>query len=277
MNLLWVNVFASYDGEDGGDNVPPAAQPPAAQPPASLPSGDGSTFTQEDLNRYMAEDRRKHQEKYKSLETSYQELLDNQHLTQEERDKLRRDYEDLQARHRTKEQQAAHERKLFEEAKEAELKNFRTAAETWEKRFTESTIRQALQDAAIEHDAYNASQIVELVRGKTELVELKDGQGKPTGELTPMVNMYVKNEETGVSEKLQMTPSEAVEYMKKTPETHGNLFKSNIREGIGSPNATGGGLTGPNGNVDHTRLTDEQWFKLRKENPAALGLDYKRR
>ena len=86
-----------------------------------------------------------------------------------------------------------------------------------------------------------------------------------------MVTMTVKNGETGVSERLQMTPDEAVEYMKKNPAQWGNFFKNNIREGIGSTNATGGALTG-SGNVDHSRLSDDQWFELRKKNPAALGL-----
>lgn len=287
MTLI-TNILASYDDSDPGASDPPApapftdppaatppAAPPAADPPSQPPAGE-KTFSQEDLNRILAEDRRKHQEKYQSLDSSYQELLKNQNLTTEERDRLQKDYEELQARHRTKEQQAAHERKLYEEAKETELKEFREAATLWETRFTESTINQALQGAAIKHEAWNPDQVIVHLRGKTELVDEKDSQGNVTGNLVPMVNMTVLNEDTGVSEKLMMTPDEAVEYMKKTQE-HYNFFKNNIREGIGSPNATGGANTGPNGTVDHTRLTDDQWFKLRKENPAALGLERKRR
>ncbi len=303
MNFYWVELFASYDNDGAGDGAgagsagdagassgstgdagagggAPAASAPNQQGAGTSNAGSGNaggtrTFSQDEVNKFLAEDRRKHQEKYSSLETSYQELLSNQNLGQEERDRLQKELEDLQARHRTKEQQIAYERKQEEEKYTADLKEARSAAEIWEKRYTESTIHQALQSAAIKHEAFNAEQVIVQLRGATELVEAKDAKGQPTGDLTPMVTMTVKNEDSGVSERLQMTPDEAVEYMKKNPEQWGNFFRNNIREGIGSANATDGANIG-SGNVDHSRLNDEQWFKLRKENPSALGLDYQR-
>lgn len=284
MNL-YVNILASYEGEsetpapqftsEGTSEMsPPPA--PTAQPKPVGEAKSGSEmkhFTQEEVNKFLAEDRRKHQEKYTSLEASYQELLANQDVVGEQRKRLEKELEDLQARHRTKEQQIAYERKQEEEKAAQEIEQLRQDKLLWENRFTESTITQALQQAAIKHDAYNPSQIIVQLKGQTELVEAKDSTGKTTGELVPMVTMTVHNEETGVTEPLRMTPDEAVEYMQKNTKQWGNLFKNNIREGIGAGNATDGANIGPNGMQDHgAHLSDDQWFELRKKNPAALGL-----
>ena len=51
--------------------------------------------------------------------------------------------------------------------------------------------------------------------------------------------------------------------MKKNPERYGGFFKNNIREGIGGTSATGGGMSG-DGTVDLTKISDAQYFKLRK-------------
>lgn len=285
MTFYWVDLLASYDNDgdagdagdagDGGDA--------AAQGGDGAGAGDGAggrqerTFSQDDLNRFLAEDRRKTEAKFKEkfdkLESSYQQALDNKKLSESDRQELENQLEDLRARHRTKEQQLAHEKKQAEEKYQAELKDWRSKAETWEGRYTESTIQRELQQAAVEHDSYNPELVVVHLRNQTTLEEQTDQDGKPTGKLVPMVTMTAKNEDTGAYETLKMTPSEAVEYMKKDPERFGGFFKNNIREGIGSSSATGGAMSG-DGTVDVTKLSDEQYFKLRRENPAALGLKH---
>ncbi len=273
----WVNFLASYEGDDTNDNgdADSAAAAAANANANANANKNGRVFTQEEVNKFLADDRRKHTEKYQSLEGSYQELLKNQGLSQEDRDRLEQQLDDLRKQHRTKEQQLAFEKKEAEEKYQKEVEVLRKEKTTWEARYTESTIVQALQAAAIKHEAFNPQQVIVQLRGQTKLTDKLDHAGKPTGQLVPMVEMVVKNESSGVSEQLQMTPDEAVEYMKKNPEQWGNFFRSNVREGIGSISATGGALTG-DGTVDHSRLTDEQWFKLRKENPAALGLKGRR-
>ena len=67
---------------------------------------DSNSFTQDDINRFLADDRRKHQERYKKLEGSYQKMLKEGNLHKEQRHKMQQDLEDLQKAFRTKEQQA---------------------------------------------------------------------------------------------------------------------------------------------------------------------------
>lgn len=290
---IWVDFLASFEGNnDGGDGTnndggnssgdfgggagdrDPRSISGGGNNNAGQRSGDGSgvrTFTQEEVNKFLAEDRRKHQEKYQALEENYQKLLKNQNLSKEERDQLESELEDLRARHRTREQQLAYEKKQAEEQYQNQLKEWQERAKNWESRYTQSTINRELQAAAIEHDAYNPELVVVHLRSQTNLEEQKDEEGKPTGQLMPMVTMTVRNSDTGAQENLKMTPAEAVEYMKKNPEKYGGFFKNNIREGIGSSSATGGAMTG-DGTVDVRKITDEQFFKLRRENPEALGL-----
>lgn len=272
--FLTTILLASFDNPEGG-NEGSFNQPAPSAPPADA----GKTFTQEDLNRFLAEDRRKTEAKYKekvdSLESSYQEALNSNQLSDTDRQELENQLEDLRARHRTKEQQLAFDKKQAEEQATQRISELEARSKQWESRFTESTINRELQSAAVEHDAYNPELVVTHLKGSTTLAEKVDQDGKPTGELSPMVTMTVKNEETGMAESLKMTPIEAVQYMKKNPERYGGFFKNNIREGIGGTSATGGGMSG-DGTVDLTKISDAQYFKLRKENPDALGLKHLR-
>ena len=215
--FLTTILLASFDNQEGGNEGSFNAAPPST-PPADA----GKTFTQEDLNRFLAEDRRKTEAKYKdkvdTLEASYQEALNSNSISDSDRQELENQLEDLRARHRTKEQQLAFDKKQAEEAAAARISELEARSKQWEGRFTESTINRELQSAAVEHDAYNPELVVTHLKGSTTLTERVDQEGKPTGELAPMVTMTVKNEETGVMEALKMTPIEAVQYMKKNPE-----------------------------------------------------------
>jgi len=193
--------------------------------------GGNRTFTQEEVNKFLAADRRKHQEKYESLEQSYQQLLENESLSKEERNKLEESLENLRAQYRTKEQQAAHERKKLEEEFSERLANAEKQSELWQRRYMESTISRALQDAAVSHEAYNPSQVVALLRPMTKMVEKTDEKGRGTGEFEPMIDFADVDLETGESVMTQRTPENAVKRMQELPDLYGNLFKSGVVSG----------------------------------------------
>jgi len=288
MLLHWFDILAAYVGEEGegegegtGDGIGDEGEGTGdGQEQGQGQGSQNSLFNgdqQKELNRILAEEKRKlrqkYEEPYKHLENDYQKLLQDKSLSDEQRGDYEKKLEEIQARQRTKEQQILHDRKQSEEQFQSRIGELEESAKTWEQRYTESTINRELQAAAVNNDAFNPEQIVVQLKSQTALVDQLDAQGKPTGNLVPMVNMMVKNEESGANEMLQMTPDEAVEHMKKNPERWGNFFKNNIREGIGSTSATGGALTG-DGTVDVSRLSDDQYFELRKKNPRALGLDH---
>jgi hypothetical protein len=229
-------------------------------------------FSQEDLNRILADDRRKHQEKYTKLEQTYKQILADKNLQKEQRAKIEAELQDLQKTFRTKEQQAEYERKQERERFKNQLEEYKGAAQQWENLYKSSVVDRSLQDAAVAAEAFNPTQIVGLLRPMTKMQEKTDEQGNPTGQYTPLIDFPDIDEKSGEQVITLRTPEEAVQRMKELPELFGNLFRANVVSGVGAGSATGGVQSGEGGRIDPTKLTPEQYRKLRKENPEALGL-----
>jgi len=288
-NQLYLSsaILTSYDGDGGdgggvnaGDLFGGAGGTGGAGSGAGGAGGTGGgagggspkVFTQDDVNRFLADDRRKHVQKLEALEGAYKEALENQTLTSEQRAKLQEQLEDVQKRFRSKEQQLEMDKKALEERYNLDTQKLKESAVIWEAKYKSSVTDRALLDAAVTNEAYNPSQIVGLLRPMTRMIEAMGEDGKPTGELIPMVDFPDVDTNTSESIMTRRTPEEAVRRMKELADQYGNLFKSNVVSGIGSGSATGGLSAGASGHVDPRKLTTEQYIKLRRENPAALGL-----
>jgi len=243
----------------------------AEQAKLDEPTVDGK-FTQDQLNRFLADDRRKHQQKYEGLEEAYKEALQDQNLGQEQRDKLQTQLEDLQKQFRSKEQQLAYEKKQLETLYQSDMEKLTSRATEWEDRFKTTLRDRALQDAAVMADAFNPAQVVTLLTPMTKIADEVDDAGHSTGKLVPVIDFPDVDETTGKHIMTQRTPEEAVKRMKALPDQFGNLFKANVVSGIGGNSATGGVTPGEGGRIDPSNLTQDQYNKIRRENPEALGL-----
>jgi hypothetical protein len=267
--------FVCYEGE-----APPAASPaappapPPAAPPAAPPTADDikppAEFTpaqQAKFNEALAADRRRHQAALSASETQIQTLLQSNNLSQQERTKAEEALAQVQMTMRTKEQQAAFEKKQLEEAHGKTLKEVTDKAAHWESRYKESTVARALQDAAVGGDAFQPQQLVTILRPMTKLVD-------QNGELKAMIEFPDTDPVTKEPVMTLRTPEEAVKRMREIPEVYGNLFKSGVVSGIGANSATGGLTPGKDGKVDLEKLARDpvQFRKVLKENPELLGL-----
>jgi hypothetical protein len=255
-------LFLSFDGEgddgsSGGDQTGSGAGDRS-----SGNSGGDARFTQDDVNRIVAEDKRKHQAQMKQLEGKLESLAQDKSLTDTQRKELKQQLEDLQKTYRTKEQQAEFERKQAAEKYENELKTATARAERWEQLYRDEKVMRSLQDAAGAADAFNPQQIVGLLKPFTVLKELEGGG------LVPMIDFPDVDEKTGEEIKTLRTPMDAVERMKKLPKMYGNLFKSNVVSGVGA----GQGKSYNSDDLDVKNLTTEEYMRLRRENPEKLGL-----
>lgn len=251
--------------ETAGDVTLPADQKTVDGTPAE------KTFTQEEVNKFLANDRRGHQEKYTKLEESYKAVLQDKTLTVENRDRLEGELESLRSAFRTKEQQADHDRKLSETKYQEQLKLATASSEKYEMLYTDNVIEASLRDAADKNAAWDANQLVTLLRPSTSLQPVLNEAGESTGTFSPMVKFQDTDAEGKPIETLR-TPTDAVKRMKEMPLQHGNLFRANVVSGVGQGAATGGVTPGSGAFVDSESLTTEQHMKLRKENPGALGL-----
>ena len=233
-------------------------------------------FSQADLNRFLADDRRKHQDRYQKLEMSFKGILEDKNLQKEQRAKLESELADLQKAHRTKDQQAEYERKQEQERFKSEIEVTRESATKWEDLYKSSVVDRSLQDAAVSAEAFNPGQIVGLLRPVTRMQEEQDAEGNGIGAYTPLIDFPDVDETTGEQVISLRTPEQAVQRMKELPTLYGNLFRPNVVSGVGSGSATGGVQSGDGGRVDPTKLSDEQYRKMRQDNPEALGLRRRR-
>ena len=268
---------ACFEGED--DAAKAAAEKAAAEAvaaAAAAAAAAGKTFTQEDVNRIVAADRRKLEEALKKTEKQYQDLLASQSLTEQERKALQANLEMVQGQLRSKEEQLLLEKKQVEEAYAGKLQEMEKKATHFETLYRDSTIERALQDAAMKQEAWSSSQVVALLRGQTKMLEETDPKtGKLTGRYKPVVEMQALNTTTGEMETKTYTPEDAVKKMKDTPDVWGNLFKSGVVSGIGAGTATGGLTLGQSGRLSAeaiNKLTHEQFLEIRANHPEWLGL-----
>ena len=264
-------------------DLEPASEPASelASEPASGPASDSTgvskpkVFSQEDVNKFLADDRRKnatkHEARQAELETAYKEALANQSLSQETRGQLEGKLEDLQKTFRSKEQQLEYDKKQLETKYTEEVQSLKQRAENWENKYKSSMVDRALQDAAIKNDAFNPGQVTTILKTMTKIIEKTDENGEPLGEFAPVIDLTDIDAKTGEQIITRRTPEDAVKRMRELPQQYGNLFNKNVVSGIGAGSATGSGVSG-HGNVDIHNMSPEQYMELRKTNPAALGL-----
>jgi len=279
--LLSRAQFACFDGEDAAAAAAAAAAAKAAAEKAAAEevaaaaaaAAAGKSFTQDDVNKMLAEDRRKHQAQLKTMETRLQEVLSSKNLTEAERKALQENLSAVQGQLRSKEAQAALEKQELEQSYQVKLTDAEKKATTWESLYRDSTVQRSLQDAGIKNDAFSPGQIVTLLKPMTKMMEEMDPTTKrPNGHYKVMVEMPDVDPKTGEQVMMTRTPEEAVKRMKELPEQYGNLFKAGVVSGIGSGSATGGLLPGQSGRVDVRKLTPQQYREIREKNPELLGL-----
>ncbi len=250
-----------YDGVTDPPADPPAD--PLATPPATPPAPDAK-FTQNDLNKILAEERRKADAKVKSLlgekQVHIDKLLEMKNLTEQERAALQTEKEELQRQLLTKEERLKAEKKAVEDTLNAKVKEIETKATAWEQRYVASSIKRELQDAAVKGDAFNPGQLVAMLKPMTTMEPVKDASGNPTDELAPVVTIEKDGKPT------QFTPEQAIAYMKTVPAQYGNLFKAKSVPGVGA-NSQPAMLPG-SGEIDWNNLSQAQYEALRGKNPA---------
>jgi hypothetical protein len=270
-----------YDGEDEGADAA-AAEAAAAEAAAEAAEAEAAAVAakakaklfsdpaqQAKFNDALAKEKRALEAKLKAehksqLEkTNHQlnELLESKNLSENERAKAEEAREDILKQLRTKEENAKIEKKKLETEYEARLAAAEKRAIEAETKYHNSTIHRSLLDAAVAGDAFNPDVLVTVLRGKTKMDD--DGTIKVDLE---------GQDDAGNPVPLQMSPSEAVKWMKERSDQFGGLFKSNVVSGVGGTSGTGPMSAGKDGKVDVSKLTTEQYMELRKKNPAALGL-----
>ena len=234
-----------YEGEeDHTKHEPPV--PPVTPPSGSGDDDDKPKFSQKDLNKVLAEDRRKHEKRVNDAVKQLEDAMKVKGLTEKERDSLQAKIEEMNNSLLTKEQLAEQaKQKLQREAKEQADKLTKERDE-WQRRFASATINRAIQDAANQNGAYDPEQFVDLLSANTRLVEVTDESGSGTGQFVETVKFRDIDKE-GKPVTLDLPVPEAIKRMKDM-DRYANLFKSGATGGVGGKRETPsqrGGDKGP--------------------------------
>ena len=248
-------------GDDSGAGASGGGSPSQNGDPGS------KLFTQEQFNRALAEDRRKHQAALSKSEQRIEQLLSSQGISPEERDALESDLKQTRELLRSKEQQADLDKKKISAELTGKIEALQGEVSTWQGKYTAETIERSLLDAA-KDDAWNASQFVQLLKPNTKLIEVKNEAGESTGEYMTVVE-FQDVDADGKPTVSTLEPPQAVARMKELPQ-YDNLFKSKVSSGLGLNSGTGG-KSGANGQVNAADLSTADYMAVRAKNPERLA------
>jgi len=225
--------------------------------------GEGASFTQEQVNTMLAEDRRKNETKFKKQmkdTTAQLEAMKTEGMSDDEREAHQTQIKTLKTQWQTKVQQEREEtERVAGEAKTAQ-EALTGERDAWKSRFEESTISNQLTRASTDPSvkAANPDLITQILRPQTSMRPITNDDGEQTGQFEAVVSFASKDKE-GKLQTLEVTPAEAIAKMKEDTAQFGSLFASTQKGGVGTqtPGAPEGG-----GSIDVT--SQEAYREARK-------------
>lgn len=248
-SLLWLAV---YEGEGDGNPNPP---PPKVTPPVR-------TFTQDEVNALMAENKKNLQRSNQEMATQLETLKQNANLTKEERDELATRIDTLQQQYLSKDELARQAQEKKDKKYKEDLESATGQAKSWQERHNDLFKSQVITQAAAENNAFSTQQFLEYFGPRGEIVPQLDETGKPTGNLLVVVPIDI--EKDGKVERVKLPVPDAVKTMKTMPNRYGNFFKGDGTPGLGLQS---GNTTQPvGGKIEFApNMSDADYLKWRKQ------------
>jgi hypothetical protein len=263
-----------YDGEDDDATAKAAAEKVVADKAAAdkAAAEGGKSYTQDQLNKLMADNRRKLTQQNGELVTELTALKDQANLTTQAKTELEDRIEKLQEQTMTQEEIAKRNAKKAAKDHDDALGKVTTERDNWRNRYTSERVTTELLAAAGEAKAAVASQMVNILGPNTILAEKTDEAGKLTGEYETLVK-FADVDGDGKPVTLNLAPAAAMKRMKELPEQYGNLF---INPGTGGVGGTSGAGSSKGKQMSVKDLIDTDNYQAwRKKNPGADPTAYK--
>jgi hypothetical protein len=237
------------EGNDDGADKPDANK-------EKLPAGE-KMISQTEVNRIVADEKRKTKAKL----DEHLKAINDVSQTAKEREAA---IENLKNEFLTKEELARKDSEKKEKEYKGKVTNLEQERDSWKNRYTDSQIEVSIMTAAEKGEAFNSTQILNILRQKAKLVEGLDEDGKPNGSLVTRVS-FKDTDKDGKEITLDLAPDAVIKRMKEMPEVYGNLFKANVSTGIGGNNVTGVKTGMPNlNNTEAYRAWRKEQQKAKK-------------
>lgn len=245
--------------------VPPPPPPPAV-PPTSPPPGTPRMFTQEEVNRIQADNKRALQQQNAELAAQLTQLRESASLTQQERDALDSRITALNQQHLTETQKLTYQVESLTKAHKADV-------EAWSGKYAETTsrfhnvlIENAVAVAATEHKAASLTQMNLLLKPQSKVVEQKDKDGNPTGQFIAVIPTPMMDAKTKQVTVVDLPVADAVANLRKNPE-FANLFFVEGSGGVGGVGNPGSNNSG--GTPNFANMTEAEYRDYRKKEGMA--------
>lgn len=203
--------------------------------------GSPKTFTQDDVNSIVKKEREAYQAKQRETLKQLEDLRGEKNTSDEQAKKLDTQIATMRTELMSEKEKAEAEKNRIAEEHKRALDAASGDRDAWQTRYESSQVLGDLLAAASKHKAYNSQQVVAVLQQGASLVEVKDAEGKPTGEFKVEVKAKVKEGEAFV-EKV-VTADEAVAGLKAQKE-FANLFLAERQGGTGYRPGTGSGDDG---------------------------------
>jgi len=213
------------------------------------------SLTQDQLNTMMADNRRKLTTANSTMAEQLEQLQGRVKMSDGEREQLTNTVETLRTQTLTEKELAKREATKKDAQHQTTVTSLTKERDDWKSRYTGAEIKRAIVDGANHEDveAFDASQMVDLLVGKTSLVSNEDGSQKV------VVALQSKNEE-GEAVELALDPVEAMKAMKGEAR-FANLFVKKGSAGLGETGNVGAGKGAP----DMANMAE--YMAWRKDNP----------
>lgn len=262
LSMPW---FASYADEPPVPTPPPAPTPPPEPKPAPTPPPAG--FTQDQVNKFLAEDRRKHKEQIQQTVSQLEELRNSVKMSDQQRLELEGRIENLNTSLMTAEERAKSELSKKDKELKTLAEGLTKDRDSWKNNYATEVITNQILKASSTHKVVSADQMLDLLIPKTRLVEVLDADGKTVKGYVPKAKIRTANEK-GEEIELDLTVEEVVKRMKEMPERYGNLFESGVSGGLGGTGSAGAG-TGASGDIGDLASKDPATYRAGR---ARFGL-----
>lgn len=188
----------------------------------------GKTFTQDDLNKILAKEKRSMQAKIDEAVKQIETLK----IAEEDREKLQDQIKILKTENVSKETKLTRDLENLRKKYEADTKQISEEKETWQKRFADAMIRQSVTSVASANLAFDPDQIHAQLKDNLVLRESVDDEGKPTGEFEVIVAGFRDKDKDGKEVKIDLSVTDAVKRMRDMTERFGNLFRTEANSGL---------------------------------------------
>lgn len=201
------------------------------------PTGE-KIFTQDDLNKHLANNKRELREKVETLTAELEALQGKSSANSKERAEFAAKIEELNSQLLTKDELAKKEQDKLKKQKEEEVSNIRAESQKWENKYKTTMINNAIISAA--NDAFNPGQVLAILSPTSKLDPIIEN-GEETGNYKVLVDLSITDKD-GKQKKLTLSPAEAIKEMSESPE-YFNLFKSAATGGVGKNTFSRGNTT----------------------------------